>query len=57
MFNYPDNFKIYGENYQRYQEVQQHFQDSPAQEALYLEKDRQVVEPSHDMQHTSRKYK
>jgi hypothetical protein len=33
LYHFPDSFKIYGDNYERYDELKRYFEENPHQEA------------------------
>jgi hypothetical protein len=51
LFNFPDNFKIKGENYEQYEKLRKHFQDNPEENVQLTEKF-QIIPPKSDVPFT-----
>jgi len=54
LFNFPDSFKIYGENYQQYEDIKQYFEQNPNVEVQSV--DREVRKPAEDNSPWTRKF-
>lgn len=39
LYNFPDSFKVYGENYQKYEEIKKYFEENPEAQVRTIDRD------------------